>query len=184
MSYSRSIVAFAIALASLGIGIPAFAQAHDDAFELSLGPSYTSVDGFSFSTAGLRWSHSFNPEWGLEIAASSDDLDDFDHSQRFIDVSARYTFFDREDWEVFAFWGGGMLTYRAIFVASDLQGNLIFVDRGNDETSTAHVGLGARWSFNDRLYLRPELRYRDHFDVFSSAEDDSFEGTVALGWRF
>lgn len=183
MTTFRSIIAIAILSAGLAAAIPAAAQDRANAFELALGPAYTSKEDFSFGVVGVRWSHAFNPAWGLEIAASSDDVDDLDRSQRFLDVSARYTFFDENDWEVFAFWGGGVLTYRAT-TFSIFGEDVVVQDLGDDETTTAHVGLGARWSFNDRLYLRPELRYRDHLDVFSSAEDDSFEGTVALGWRF
>ncbi|NJL30020.1 MAG: porin family protein [Thermoanaerobaculia bacterium] len=180
--YKKCLATAALATTLFGAGA-ASAQNRSNALELGLGPSYSDRNDFSLGIVALRWSHDFNPRWGLEFAGSTDDVDDYDRSQRFIDVSARlYVFFRRR-------LGGVRVLGRRRRVLPRHQlfrprRMPIFEDRGTDSTGTAHVGVAARWSINDRLYLRPELRYRDHNDVFNSADPDSLEATVAVGWRF
>ncbi|MEM1203327.1 MAG: porin family protein [Acidobacteriota bacterium] len=167
-------VAAAAVLMLLLASSPSWAKHEKGGIEVPVGVGYlSSSDDLDLTVYGLRAHVRFNPRWAMEGSLTVQDGLDSDDDPLFFDLSARVTAYEWKSAEMFALFGAG-------FVDFDTR---IFNTRISSTSATFHAGLGIQVDLNERLYLRPDLRYRWGSDL-DSIDDGITELTAALGWRF
>jgi len=181
---SRTLKAIA-AGAALAAALLAFAPNSSAAelrngVEATFGFSYYSIDdesNFDFSSVGARYHHDWNDRWGIEASYIHQDQQDID--AEILEVSARFTLFQNERIRLFGVGGVGALSYDyRLFIGEDA------LVSGSDDAPVFHVGIAADISLGERLYLRPDLRFRRAVDIFAPYDESTSEATLAFGYRF
>lgn len=156
-------------------------------FSLAAGLSWSSTGGFAIDVGGLRYGYDFNERWGMEFSLLANDIDDLSRSNRFLDVSATYVMWRNEDSRLLLFGGPGVLRYRNVRTFYDQRDEFGFpvtIDNGDDDTPTVHLGVAWEKQLTENGFLRTDLRFRRHVDIFDQFDSDSSDATVSFGWRF
>lgn len=155
------------------------AQEFSQGVEFAVGASYNSNDDGSkvdLSALAIRYHYDWNERWGIEASYTNQDQDFLEAD--IYEISARFAFFQNERVKVFAFAGGGWLSYEyALLIGPEA------VNYGSNDTVVFTSGIAAEISLGDRFYLRPEIRERFAFDIFGPYDESSTELTLAVGYR-
>ncbi|MEM9554381.1 MAG: outer membrane beta-barrel protein [Acidobacteriota bacterium] len=182
-----SFVALALLLSVLAQ--PATASDARNGIDLGVALTYVDLesgsgDQFDIGAVLLRYHHRFNNSWGIEAALTAkDELATAVQDPVFLDVSARWTFFENLRAEVFMLFGGGMLWSDEIVTLPPTIFPPI-TDTRSREQATAHLGVGILYDATDRVYLRADTKYRRLIDFFSPLEGGNFETSFGLGLHF
>ena len=157
-----TLLVLSLAALFFGSASPASAQAGSGALEIYFG-QFALDEDYDDSTYGLRGSYRPTDRIGIEASLGHTDLD-FDDIT-FLDLSTKvYLGSGKGKAQVFLFAGPGWAKR----------------DFGNGDVFTANAGLGLDLHLGERVFLRPDLRYR-WFD-----EDDviDLELSLSLGFSF
>ena len=201
-----------ISVATLGVlaqqALPAAAQAQDR----RAGPNEIGIfagqlvgddiDGVEIAGAapeldddvayGVRYGRVLTDAWSLDLSLGHSPTSvtqlagpDVDLDLTTLDVDLVRHFAGSARWDPFVAFGAG-------YAEADLDEPLVGVVGGqqvaigDDENFTLNAAIGAKFLVTERVVLHLEARYR-YFDRLLEPIDDSletFEPTVAVGWRF
>lgn len=143
----------------------------------TLGPTANNL------TLGVRGGYRFSDRWALEGTLSRVDLADvrvpwarfhLAADATYFDVSAKWFITPRKKHQFYLYGGPGVSFY-------DLEINDVNV-LSVDDSFAWHVGTGVSLALNERIFLRPDLRFR--WDSRIAAGDADVEFTLGIGWRF
>jgi opacity protein-like surface antigen len=141
---------------------------------------------------GVRYGRAFTDTWSLELSLGHSPTSvtglasgDVDLDLTTLDADAVWHFAGSARWDPFVAFGVG-------YARADLDepfaglvgGEPVAID--DDDNYTLNAAIGAKYSATDRVVLHLEARYR-WFDRLLAPVDESletFEPTVAVGWRF
>lgn len=166
----------ALAAALLAFAPASGAQEFSQGLEIAAGAGYSSNDHFDFSTLAIRYHYDWTERWGIEATYTNQDQDILEAD--IYEVSARFAFFQNDRVKVFAFAGGGWLSYEFGY---SVGGDAYYY--GSKDTVALSSGIAAEISLGDRLYLRPDLRERFALDIFGPYDESGTELTLAVGYR-
>jgi hypothetical protein len=187
-SMKVSLLATILALALAPVAGAQGSNDRSDGVELAIGLGYSSQedgDHGDVTMLGARYVHDFTERWGFEASYSQHDDFTYRYEEgRFADISARYTAWENERLALVLLLGGGIVSYKGNLELILHPGGIVVYDYEDDETSTAHVGAALEISLTDRLYLRPDVRYRRLFNFLELFDDSTTEASFAVGYRF
>ena len=141
---------------------------------------------------GVRYGRAFNDAWSLDLKLGHSPTSvtglagpDLDLDVTTLDADAVWHFAGNARWNPFVAFGVG-------YARADLDqpfaglvgGQQVAIN--DDDNYTLNAAIGAKYSATDRVVLHLEARYR-YFDRLLEPADeslDTFEPTVAIGWRF
>lgn len=143
-------------------------------------------------TYGVRLSHNFSPEWGVELGVGQTRTQTVRHPAetpgasnlrvQTADLDVTWKFTDDGPVVGYTLMGAG---YARTRLNPDLP------NAGGDpirarNTATANIGLGARAYATSHIIFRAELRYRFFGQLVSdnARSVSALETTVGVGWRF
>jgi opacity protein-like surface antigen len=141
---------------------------------------------------GVRYGRAFTDTWSLEVSLGHSPTaitrlagPDVDLDVTTLDADAVWHFAGSARWDPFVAFGVG-------YAQADLDEPLVGIVGGqqiairDDENYTLNAAIGAKYSATERVVLHLEARYR-YFDRLLEPVDaslETFEPTVAVGWRF
>jgi len=141
---------------------------------------------------GVRYGRALTDAWSLEVSLGHSPTSvtrlagpDVDLDLTTLDADAVWHFAGSARWDPFVAFGVG-------YAQADLDEPLVGVVGGqqvaigDDENYTLNAAIGAKYFATERVVVHLEARYR-YFDRLLEPVDDSletFEPTVAVGWRF
>ena len=141
---------------------------------------------------GVRYGRALTDAWSLEVSLGHSPTSvtrlagpDVDLDLTTLDADAVWHFAGSARWDPFVAFGVG-------YSRADLDEPFVGVVGGqqvaigDDENYTLNAAIGAKYFATDRVVLHLEARYR-YFDRLLEPVEDSletFEPTVAVGWRF
>jgi hypothetical protein len=166
-------------------------------------PAEPEAVGGAQGVYGIRAGHRLSPSFGLEAALSEADLTDTLQKSEVPDIPGLDFKFELQIYHVdlsvqwypwkrgFLVFGGGGMSRLEAQVTTRFLGE---TDSGRSARSifTGHAGAAYEWSLGDRLFVRPEARYRylfsddkvDQGDNLTAIYDASGpEASLVLGWR-
>jgi hypothetical protein len=178
-SLNRLAAGAALAAALLAFAPASNAQEFSQGLEIAAGASYNSNDegsDFDLSTLAVRYHYDWTENWGIEASYTNQDQDILE--AELYEATVRFAFFQNEKVKVFAFAGGGWLSYDFGYLVG---GDAYYF--GSNDALALTSGIAAEISLGDRLYLRPDLRERFALDIFGPYDESSTELTLAVGYR-
>jgi opacity protein-like surface antigen len=141
---------------------------------------------------GFRYGHAFTDTWALELSVGHSATSvarlasaDADLDLTTLDADAVWHFARSARWDPFVAFGVG-------YAWADLDDPIVGIVDGrqtaidDDENYTLNAAIGAKYLVNERVNVHLEARYR-YYDRLLEPVDHSvetFEPTVAVGWRF